>query len=230
MNELLQRGWRPLLTFACALVSALACISLSAELQAPVHAHGGGTPRLTSVPAGPYRIYAWSDPEPWRVGQVHLSLAVTTLNPESNSNQIEIPVTDVEITVTYTPMKENVVDPSAEPVVVKAVRQEFLSDFYYEADPTLTRAGDWQISVEVQGEAGSGSTEFAMVTLPEQPINWMLIGGGAGLLVVIVGLIAVWSRSQKPVQPVHRPHRGVRRVARRSSKVHAPKEHLRKEV
>jgi hypothetical protein len=158
------------------------------------------------------------------VGQVHLSLAVTKPNPDTNSNQVEMPVTDVDITVTYTAIGDNGVDTSVEPVVVTAVRQEFLSDFYYEADPILTREGDWQITVDVTGPDGSGSTQFEMETLPEQGINWTLIAGAGTLLVVILGLIAVWSRSQQPAQPVHRPHRGVRRVQKHSGKAVANKE------
>jgi hypothetical protein len=160
---------------------------------------------------------------------VHLSLAVTIPNPDSNSNQIEMPVTDADITVTYTPMVNNgagdVIDTSQTPVVVKAVRQEFLSDFYYEADPILTREGDWQIQVAVNGPEGAGSTEFAMQTFPERTLNWTLIAGAGLLLVVIIVLIALWSRSQQPAQAVHRPHRGVRRAQqRRGSKTPVRKE------
>lgn len=220
MRVLAYKGWRLTLALFVSLLSSLFALST----EQPLYAHGGGTPRLTSVPVGPYRLYAWSEPEPWRVGQVHLSLAVTKPNPDTNSNQIEIPVTDVDITVTYTPMKDNEIDPSVEPTVVTAVRQEFLSDFYYEADPILTREGDWQITVNVDGPEGTGSTQFDMQTLPERSLNWTLIAGAGGLLVVIIVLIALWSRSQQPAQPVHRPHRGVRRVQRKGSKAAVRKE------
>ena len=217
MRKLPSRRW----------VMMLVLISIIAMLAAPpLFAHGGGTPRLTNVPVGPYHLYAWSEPEPWRVGQVHLSLAVTKPNPESNSNQIEIPVTDVEIIVTYTPIDDNDdiggANPS-EPIVVQAVRQEFLSDFYYEADPTLTRVGDWQITVDVSGPDGSGSTQFAMETLPERTLNWTLIASAGAVVVVILALIALWSRSQKPAQPTRRPHSRSHSGVRRGQKSRAPK-------
>jgi hypothetical protein len=214
MNRRLHSYRRLVLVLFVGLLASL----LLLPIERPLYAHGGGTPRLTAVPVGPYRLYAWSDPEPWRAGEVHLSLAVTMPNPESNSNQVEIPVTDVDITVTYTPMQDNAIDATAAPVVVKAMRQEFLADFYYEADPTLTRVGEWQITVDVVGPEGSGSTQFAMETLPERSLNWVLVAGAGGVLVVILALIALWSRSQQPAKPVHRPHRGVRRVQRRGSK------------
>jgi hypothetical protein len=212
--------WR----LALALFVGLLTNLISLPSDSPAHAHGGGTPRLTAEPIGPYRLYAWSEPEPWRVGQVHLSLAVTMPNPDTTSNQVEMPVTDVDITVTYTAIQDNQVDTAVEPIVVTAVRQEFLNDFYYEADPVLTREGEWQITVDVDGPEGSGSTQFTMQTFPERSLNWALIGGAGVLLVVILALIAIWSRSQQPAKPAQRPHRGVRRVQRRSGKAVIRKE------
>ena len=220
----MKRRFRQSWQLAAALLIGLLSNLLAAPLDLPLLAHGGGTPRLTSQPVGPYNLYAWSEPEPWRVGQVHLSLAVTMPNPDSSSNQVEIPVTDVEINVTYIPMANNGVDTTQEPIVVKAVRQEFLSDFYYEADPTLTRVGDWQIQVDVTGTEGSGSTQFAMQTLPERSLNWMLIGSAGGVLVVVLVLIAIWSRSQQPAQTAQRPPRGGRRAQEKGSQAVARKE------
>lgn len=219
-NQRFPTRWRLALALMIGMLTSL----FSTPFDPHLYAHGGGTPRLTSVPVGPYRLYAWSEPEPWRVGQVHLSLAVTIPNPDSASNQIEMPVTDVDVTVTYTPISNNLIEPSMAPIVMQAVRQEFLSDFYYEADPTLTRQGDWQIHVDVSGPEGSGSTQFLMETLPERTLNWTLIASAGGVLVLIIALIAIWSRSQQPAQPTHRPHRGVRRVQTRGSKSPVRKE------
>lgn len=223
MKSLLYRCW--LLPVAL-LIGTLASL-LSATFTVPASAHGGGTPRLTAVPAGPYRLYAWSDPEPWRVGQVHLSLAVTKPNPNSNSNQVEIPVTDLDITVTYTPLPNNEAAPAGAlpaPVVVKATPQDYLGSIYYEADPVLSYQGKWQINVAIAGEEGSGDVDFPMETLEARTLNWTLIVSAGGLLIVILALIAFWSRSQKPVQPVRRPHRGVRRAQPRSGKPRIRKE------
>jgi hypothetical protein len=158
------------------------------------------------------------------VGQVHLSLAVTKPNPDSTSNQVEIPVTDVDITVTFTPVGDNNEEATPAPTVVKAVRQDYLGAFYYEADPVLSYEGEWQINVAVTGEEGSGNVDFPMETLPARTLNWTLIASAGGLLIVILALIAIWSRAQKPVQPARRPHRGVRRVLPRSGKPRIRKE------
>lgn len=187
-----RRCWLPVLTLTITLVASLIFLPTLPR----VYAHGGGTPRLTRTPVGPYRLYAWS--EPWRVGAAHLSLAVTKLNPDDTSNQVELPATDVDITVIFTPISDNGKDAAVAPIVVEAVRQEFLSDFYYEADPTLTSVGDWQITVDVTGPDGSGSAQFEMQTLPERTLNWTLIASAGGVLVVILVLIALWSRAQQP--------------------------------
>jgi hypothetical protein len=213
----LQRGCESLLV-------ALLIGILTSLTGAPIYAHGGGTPRLTNVPVGPYHLYAWSDPDPWRVGQVHLSLAVTIPNPDKSSSQVELPVTDVDITVTYTPMINNVVDTTATPIVVKAVNQEFLNNFYYDADPMLNREGEWQINIEVNGTEGSGSTQLTMETLPARTLDWTLVVIAGVILVLTIVLIALWSRSQQPTEPTHRSHRGVRRVQRQSGKPAVRKE------
>jgi hypothetical protein len=193
------------------LVIVLLMLLVAAPMSTDLYAHGGGTPRLTSVPVGPYRLYAWSEPEPWRVGEVHLSLAVTMPNPDSTSNQIEVPVTDVQVLVTYSAMNGNEADTSVAPIVVEAVRQEFLSNFYYESDPTLIRVGEWQVNVDLSGPEGTGNIQFAMETLPPQTVNWTMVGGAAGALIVALALLAVWSRSQQPNAAQRPTPRGARR-------------------
>lgn len=210
------KSWRLAVLLAASLFMGLISSLLFATVEPPVSAHGGGTPRLTNEPVGPYRLYAFTDPEPWRVGQTHVSLIVTRPTPDGDNNQLETPVTDVAITVTYVPMINNAVDTSIAPIVAEALPQDFLGTFYYEAAPNVTRQGDWQINIDVSGPEGSGSQHFPMKTLPALALNWTLIGGGAAVFVVLLILIALWSRSQKPTQPVHRPHRGVRRVQRQS--------------
>jgi hypothetical protein len=224
MKVLSRRGWRPAATLSISLVISLLFSLLAAVIEPPASAHGGGTPRLTSAPVGPYRLYAFTDPEPWRVGQTHVSLVVTKPTPDDNNNQLETPVTDVAITVTYVPMINNAVYTSSTPIVAVAQPQDFLGTFYYEAAPNVNRVGDWQINVDVSGPEGSGSQHFPMQTQSALALNWTLIGVGAAVFVVLLFLIALWSRSQKPVQPAHPPHRGVRRVQRQNGRTPERKE------
>lgn len=171
----------------------------------PLWAHGGGTPRLTSAPAGPYRVYAWSQPEPWRAGEVHLSIAVTLpaeAGAQADGAQVETPVTDADIQVTFTPQMG-----MAAPIILQAQPQNLLGNYYFEADTDLPSAGDWQIAIAVQGEAGSGSAEFAIEALPPRSLNWGLVLAAGGVLAVLLALIGIWSRKQQPAPAAQRPAR-----------------------
>lgn len=211
MNHLLESRWHRLwlkFLFGICLVALLYGLPNNA-IFIVANAHGGGTPRLTNAPLGPYRVYAWSEPEPWRVGDVHLSLAVTQPNPDTTSNQVEIPVMNPDLLVTFTPL-----DGSSAPIVVTPIRQTFLGDFYFEADTLLPTAGSWNIMIAVTGEDGAGSTDFQMEALPPRTINWMLVASAAGLLVVLVVLIAIWSRTQRSAQPARSSRPGARHLQR----------------
>jgi len=177
-----------------------------------ISAHGGGTPRLTGEPVGPYRLYAWSQPEPWRAGDVHLSLMLT--RPAANAtgdagSQVEEPVTDADLTVVYTP-----VDPPGAPLTVHATQQTVLDTPYYEADAVLPAAGRWTIAVQVVGPEGRGEADFAMTALPAQTLNWWLVGGAGGIVVIIVALMGLWSRAHQPAPAL--PRRVKRRAASRT--------------
>lgn len=175
-------------------------------------AHGGGTPRLTNEPAGPFRVYAWTEPEPWRAGEVHLSLAVTVPNEEATNQpgeQVEVPVTDADIRVTYRPLEDAA--GAAEPIVVDATPQDLLGSFYFEADTVLPTAGLWQIEIAIDGTQGSGSTQFDLEALPPRTTNWTLVAGAGGVLLVLIALIGVWSRVQQPKPAAQKPRPGTRR-------------------
>lgn len=202
-------------TFARAL-AWIALIGLWLGLASPLLAHGGGTPRLTNVPAGPYRVYAWTEPDPWRVGEVHLSIAVTlpaSAAGQAAGEQVETPVTDVDIQATFTPASG-----ASAPIVVQATRQSLLGDYYFEADTELPAAGLWRIAIAVQGDAGSGATEFEIEALEARSLNWTLLLAAGGVLLVIIALIGVWSRNQQPAAPSQRP---TRRTASRSTRPRA---------
>jgi hypothetical protein len=180
---------------------------LLASLPKTLLAHAGGTPRLTNAEAGPYRIYAWTDPEPWRVGEVHTSLAVTKVNTDRSANSpVEVPVTDAEVTVTFTPVA------GGEPITVQATSQASLADYYFEAVAQLPSDGDWNVTIGIDGEEGPGQASFSLDVLPARSINWLIVAGtGVGL----IALVGVWANLQKPAAPSHRPdqHRGVRKQA-----------------
>ncbi|CAN5820091.1 hypothetical protein BH10CHL1_BH10CHL1_37580 [soil metagenome] len=147
-----------------------------------VQAHSSGPPRLADVAAGPYRLFVWTQPEPLRVGDAHISILVTQANQ---------PVNDAHVQVQFTP-----IDQVGQSIVVTATAQDFLSNIYYEADVQLPSTGNWRATINIEGAVGNGSIEFESAVLSKKTLNWPLVGGAAGLLVLLLGLIGVWSRMQ----------------------------------
>jgi len=147
-------------------------------------AHGGGTARLINAEAGPYRLFAWTQPEPLKAGEIHVSLAVTlaaTETDEANRDR-DIPVTDADLTLHFRSLA------TGEQFSVRATPEEDLGGFYYEADAQLATDGQWQVEVEVIGDEGQGRAEFVSEALPAGSRNWMLLGGAGAGLIVIIGL------------------------------------------
>ena len=169
-------------------LGGLAVLLLSALPALPAAAHGGGAPQLTAAPAGPYRLFAWTTPEPWRVGEAHTTVAVTQPDAEGR----DTPITGAQVTVVYA-----AADGASQPIRTKAVEGSGAQAGFYEADATLSTAGAWQVTILVSGPAGSGEAAFAYSVLPaESGVNWSLVGLGVGALVLVVGiwLAALWSR------------------------------------
>jgi hypothetical protein len=176
-----------------------------AILPTALLAHAGGTPRLVNVEAGPYRLYVWSDPDPWRVGEAHATIAVTKQNPNTSANgALEVPVTDAEVTLILTPVE------GGDAITIPATSQTTFANYYYEGVAQLPSAGEWSVAVEIKGREGSGRAIFTLEVLPAWGVNWFYLGGaGVGLLL----FVGVWASRQRPAPSARRP--GRRRISKR---------------
>lgn len=189
----------------------LGVLVLLNALGGALYAHGGGTPRLTAADAGPYSVFAWTEPEPWRAGEVHVTVAVTTpppgdavINNDVVNNLLEQPVEDAQVTVTFRPLA------GGDPIVVPT-QPGALNAFYLEADTVLPHAGDWAVDVDVSGPDGAGVATFTANVLAAQQLNrWVLLAGGAGFLALLV-LIGVRARLAGTKQPT--PQRTPKKMA-----------------
>jgi hypothetical protein len=144
-------------------------------LASPLQAHGGGKQQLAGEVAGPYRLYVWTSPDPWRVGEAHTTVAVTRLLPSGE----ETPSTGLQVFATYVQGEQR--------QRIAAVEQAGAQAGYYEADNAVATAGDWQVTVEVTGAEGQGTAGFAESVLPATQFNWWLIGGGVLLALLLLG-------------------------------------------
>ncbi|MCB0082376.1 MAG: hypothetical protein KDE47_15660 [Caldilineaceae bacterium] len=161
-----------------------------------VLAHGGGTPRLTDVPVGPYQIFVWSQPEPLRAGEVHLTIGLTlgeqaTPTAPAVTGQDGIlaqPVTDATVHVQMIAAA----DPSQ--VIETVAVAGGLGAVYYETDASLPTAGPWRFIIDVSGDAGQGTIEFREELLAARTLNVPLLIGAVLLFIVGIGLVGVWNR------------------------------------
>jgi hypothetical protein len=174
----------------------LAIFLLAVSLLAPlrVAAHGGGTPQLTRVPAGPYLVYAWASPEPWRVGQAHTTVAVTVLGDAG-----ETPVTGAQVVVIYDQTDgSDQTDRSDATITAQAIEGKGANAGFYEADAELPTAGAWRVTVQVAGTAGNGQASFDYQVQPATAsTNWWLLGLGAVLLCGAIGFGIMQVRKTK---------------------------------
>ena len=151
-----------------------------------VGAHGGGVPRLTNAEIGPYWISVWSQPDPLRVGEMHLTVALSEPSgPEAALKEAGPPVLNAAIEVRLRP-----VGWPGETISAIASHENSANKFLYEADLLVPQAGRWEVTLLVVGPDGSsGSVDFEVEVLPASPLkfSWTLAGViGVVLLVALM--------------------------------------------
>jgi hypothetical protein len=146
-------------------------------------AHGGGVPQLVNADAGPYWVSVWTQPDPLRVGQAHITVAVSEPSETGEARrEAGAPVLNAQVQVQFIPL-----DHDLEPLTVSATHEEAANKLLYEADLTLPETGRWQAFITVDGPASVGSVDFEAQVFPPQRSNWTWIGGLGG-----AALLAVW--------------------------------------
>ena len=135
-------------------------------------AHGGGTPQLIQAPAGPYEVYAWTNPTPVRAGTLHVTVAVT--DPASGE-----PVLNVPVEVTASPA-------SGAPIASPATHDQATIKSYYETDLEIPSEGPLQVTISFQAPQGPGEASFSVDVQPRSFTNWLVIGV-AGLVLIVAG-------------------------------------------
>lgn len=148
-------------------------------------AHGGGTPQLVDAPAGPYHVYAWTNPDPARVGTLHVTVAL--VDPAANQ-----PIMGADVQVRVTPLDA---DSAAAPIAAQATHDKATIKTYYETDLEVPAAGPWQVAINYMTPQGGGSAGFDLAVQEKTFTNWLLIGGVA--LVVVLLAWYFWPRKSK---------------------------------
>jgi hypothetical protein len=159
-----------------ALLGLLAALVL---LPTSTLAHGGGTPQVTDLAAGPYHLFVWTSPEPWRADELaHVTVAVTRIDDSGET----YPVPDAQITVHLIPDAE-----PAQVLTLHATPVSAVATGFYETDHLLPNGGLWRVEVDVTGADGAASASFTMSAQAASTNNWPVWAGGA-LALLAVGL------------------------------------------
>jgi hypothetical protein len=146
-------------------------------------AHGGGVPRLTNADAGPYWVSVWTQPDPLRVGQAHITVAVSEPSAAAaEQREAGAPILGATVRVAFEPL-----DTTGETLTVAATHEGAANKLFYEADLELPETGRWQVVVTVEGPDGVGSTSFETQVAPPAPFSWTWVGG-----LGVAALAAVW--------------------------------------
>lgn len=156
-------------------------------------AHGIGTPQQIDAAAGPYLVSVWTDPDPLRVNETHVTVAV--MDPATR----EPLVRDVRVMVRL----KSAIDETVVRRVSALPDNTTIKVLYAAVFNNLPHPGRWLGTVSVSGPAGAGDdVHFEIEVLGPRPVNWGLIGGLA-LGVVTIAWLA-WTWRQKP-EAVERP-------------------------
>ena len=191
-----------------------------ALLPAPLLAHGGvGIQHLNNVPAGPYRVYVWSDPEPPQVGAYHVTIALTENIEGDTTGLAGGPVLDAYVIVELTHLE------SGSTFSSRATHDDALNKLFYEASFEPAKQGNWSVQVriappgceagEVSGDQQSGASAlsceaeyivgFQDEILPKS-FPWQTVLGGLLSVLLLAGAAVLYLMTQPsaaPKEPVH---------------------------
>jgi len=164
-------------------------VLLLALIPATALAHGGGTPVLTRVEAGPYWLYVFTEPAAPQAGQeYHVTVAVT--QPEADGS--ESPVEYASVAVRFIPERGN--------AIIRQAESSTAGPGYYETDLVLPSGGKWQVQVDAISPLGSGSASYEVEALAASGAQWGWIVAGVVVVLVGAGLVALLfgKRSAQP--------------------------------
>jgi hypothetical protein len=161
-------------------------------------AHGGGTPQLNNAEAGPYLVSVWTEPDPIRVGEFHVTVAVLEPpEPSPSGREDGNLVLDATVQVDVKPINQ-----AGQTLVAYATRENAVNKLLYEADLELPSEGQWRVDIQVEGPAGIGNAGFDIeAAAPRSVINasgWLPgpVWAGLGLVLLAVGWSVYTFRSR----------------------------------
>lgn len=149
-------------------------------------AHGGGSPQLINAPAGTYLISAWSQPDPPRVGNFHLTIAI------AQADNFE-PVLGANVAL-------ELLHSSGQRLTAQATHEQATNKLFYESDLKIGTTGQWTVMIVVnQSEAVGFPLTVSPALSPLRQFGPWLLAGGLGLLAFFWFIRSHYAPSKNPV-------------------------------
>jgi len=166
------------------------------------YAHGGvGTQQINNYDLGPYRIFVWSDPDPPRVGNYHVSVALTESLDNDPNGFAGAPVLDADVVVEMRHESSGLL------LTAQATHANATNKVFYVAVLTPQQAGAWQVRVIVEGPDGPVETSYTDDIEPTR-FPWMAVAGGVLALLLAGGGVALYLfTGEKGARGTARPDR-----------------------
>lgn len=177
-------------TAATLLVLAALLLLVVAQAEAGGPGTGGRRVRLEDEPAGPYLVRVVTSPTPPRVEMLYLEIRVE----EAASGAL---VQDATVLV-----RADYLDGAAPSVEGQATHAIAPNPVEYGVHLPVSEAGRWEISVQIEGGAGSGEIRFEERISRSTSLSTILviglpIGGLTALIAVFLGLQRQRDRSRQ---------------------------------
>jgi len=148
----------------------------------PVLAHGGGQLYVINAPVGGYLVSVSTAPVPLQIdAPIHVTVSIAAASDQT-------PVLDGVVEVTLADEDGRVL------AIAPATTEQAVNKLFYETDFPGVSAGDYHIMVAVSGDQGEGTVEFWVTIEPAFPVNWVLGGLVALLLVAGFFWFRTWQR------------------------------------
>jgi len=142
---------------------------------------------VARAPAGPYLVSVWTQPDPPRVGQIDVSVAVmASATGEAILDARAAIRADARDAVMSTPAKT-------------LDRGGGGNRLLYRALVDAPAAGRWAMPISVTGPLGSGETAFEIDVRRGLPIAWLLMAGGITLTLAALA----WRRLSRGAGPAN---------------------------
>jgi len=151
-----------------------------------VEAHAGGKMQIASEDVGPFKVTAWTSPDPAVTGQLHVAVSVA-------SAETALPILNSEVFIELIPQ-----DGQGERLSGQAITDNSANQFLYETIFDVANEGLYEVSITIIGPGVDwGNTTFDLQVGSPPPLG-LGLAALVGLAVITGAAVWFYLRSTTP--------------------------------